>query len=66
MTKSQTTKQTLWIGDLSWCKDLSCSVDIHGKVCGGVIFKTKQDAKFAGWEKPTRVVVSIKKFRAKS
>jgi len=60
---TQPTKQILWIGDLSWCENLSCGVDDFGKVCSGVLFKTKKDAQFAGWDNPIRVDVTVRKHR---
>jgi hypothetical protein len=58
---TQTKKSIAWIGDLSWAGDVSCTTNDFGTVTGGVIFKTREEARAQGWKKPVRVEISIRK-----
>lgn len=57
---TQTTKTKVWIGDISYSGSLHCGINYDGRVDSGVLFKTKQDAKFAGWKKPKRIEITVR------
>ena len=58
--KTETTKSKCWLADKSYAEHLSCGVDDFGKVDSGVLFKTKTDANFAGWDRPVRVELTVR------
>ena len=62
MTKPQTTKeQTIlgWIGHKSWMRGPLSHTKSDGRQFG-TLFSTKKDALAAGWEKPSRVEITLR------
>lgn len=63
MTDPKATKSIGWIGDYSWARQPCNSTDNFSGKQHGVLFQTKSEAVHAGWSKPVRVEIRIRRYR---
>jgi hypothetical protein len=49
-----------WLGSMTYADSIYCCVNYQGRVEAGVLFKTKKDAKAAGWKTPKRVEITVR------